>query len=321
MTSTTTRRRTTTTATPKQRAEWATARDARLAELHEQVAAGVAALADSDAWRAMLDTARRFHRYSMGNQLLIAAQRPDATQVAGFTTWKALGRSVRKGERGIAILAPCTIRTADTATTDTATDSEPQDAPTDTGTGGAAIPAPRRTRWKTVTVFDVSQTEGEPIVCPADLSIPTQGEAPAGLWDGLAAQVTARGYTVERGDCGSAAGWTDPTTRVVRISGEHADGAAVAVLAHELAHIVCGHVEDLPTYATCRGRCEVEAESVGYVVTGAHGLDTSGDSFGYVAVWAQGHPEQVRAAADTVLRAARTILDQLDTLDEQDEPA
>jgi len=108
---------------------------------------------------------------------------------------------------------------------------------------------------------------------------------------------------------------------VVRVRDDVSDAQACKTLVHELAHIVCGHVEDLPTYATCRGRCEVEAESVGYVVTGAHGLDTSGDSFGYVAVWAQGHPEEVRAAADTVLRAARTILDQLDTLDEQDEPA
>jgi hypothetical protein len=68
----------------------------------------VAALVDGDAWRAMLDVAARFPRYSTNNVLLITGQRPDATAVAGLRTWNSLGRRVRKGEHGIAILAPCT---------------------------------------------------------------------------------------------------------------------------------------------------------------------------------------------------------------------
>ena len=302
MTTTTRRaktRRATSTATPAQRADWSAARDARLTELHEQVTAGVAALADSDAWRAMLNTARRFHRYSLGNLLLIGAQRPEATQVAGFGTWKALGRQVRKGERGVSILAPCPIRTTND---------------TDTGGGDVGGEAPAaRLRWKVATVFDVAQTDGDPIATPADLVTLPQGDLPPGLWDGLAAQVAAHGYTLERGDCGTARGFTNPTTMVVRVTGEQVDAAATKTLAHELAHVVAGHVEDLPTYATCRGRCEIEAESIAYVVTGAQGLDTSAYSFGYVAVWADGHPDQVRDTAATVIRCARTILDQLAT--------
>jgi len=76
----------------------------------------------------------------------------------------------------------------------------------------------------------------------------------------------------------------------------------------ELAHIEAGHVGDLPTYATCRGRCEVEAEGVAYVVAAAHGLDTSGYSFAYVAGWAGGDLTHVREAAETVTKAARMIL-------------
>ena len=102
-TSTSTNTTTTTTGIREQRAE-------RLAELHEQIAGGVAALVGSDAWRAMLDTAAKFHSYSLGNVVLIALQAPQATRVAGFRTWKSLGRQVRKGERGIGILAPCTYR-------------------------------------------------------------------------------------------------------------------------------------------------------------------------------------------------------------------
>jgi len=76
----------------------------------------------------------------------------------------------------------------------------------------------------------------------------------------------------------------------------------------ELAHIEAGHIGDLPTYATCRGRCEVEAESIAYVVAAAHGLDASGYSFAYVAGWAGGDLSVVRQAAETVTKAARTIL-------------
>ncbi len=76
----------------------------------------------------------------------------------------------------------------------------------------------------------------------------------------------------------------------------------------ELGHLECGHVTDLPTYLTCRGRCEVEAESVAYVVAAAHGLDASGYTFAYVAGWAGGDLTHVRQAAETVTKAARTIL-------------
>ena len=76
----------------------------------------------------------------------------------------------------------------------------------------------------------------------------------------------------------------------------------------ELGHLECGHVKDVPTYLTCRGRCEVEAESVAYVVAAAYGLDASGYSFAYVAGWAGGDLTRVRQAAETVTKAARTIL-------------
>jgi len=95
---------------------------------------------------------------------------------------------------------------------------------------------------------------------------------------------------------------------VVRVRDDIDDAHAVKVLAHELGHLECGHVTDLPTYLTCRGRCEVEAESVAYVVAAAHGLDASGYTFAYVAGWAGPDLSIVRQAAETVTKAARTIL-------------
>ena len=276
----------------------ATVSDDKLTALHEQITDGVAALVSSDAWRAMLATAARFHNYSLGNLLLIAAQRPDATRVAGFRTWQSLGRQVRKGEKGIAILAPCTYRPKPDEAASTEKD-------TAEGKDGAA---PRRlSGFRAAHVFDVAQTDGEPLPEEAGPEL-LAGEAPEGLWDALAAQVTAHGYTLERGACGGANGYTDPKTHVVRVRDDVDDAQAVKTLAHELGHIECGHVVDMATYRICRDQCEVEAESVAYIIAAAHGLDASSYTFAYVAGWAGGDITKVRAAAETVTRASRTIL-------------
>jgi len=238
--------------------------------------------------------------------LLIGAQAPQATRVAGFRSWQSLGRQVRKGERGIAILAPCTYRPKTAERAEPTAPAGPEPA---TLTGGAASDAGGKQQvrgFRVVHVFALSQTEGAPLpeVGPSLLV----GQAPAGLWEDLEGQVLGHGYTVHRGDTGRANGWTDPTSRTVRVSSAVDDAQAVKTLIHELGHLECGHVTELPTYATCRGRCEVEAESVAYVVAAAHGLDASGYSFAYVAGWAGGDLTRVREAAETVTKAARTIL-------------
>lgn len=280
----------------------------KVAALHEEVAAGVAALVESDQWRAMLTMQARFHTYSFGNLLLILRQCPDATRVAGFRVWQDLGRQVRKGERGIAILAPCTYRPV-------AEDQEQGEATGGTAEKTAAVgegrPARQVRGWRRVHVFDVAQTDGDPL--PQVTPPLVEGQAPQGLWEALGAQVAAHGYRLERGDTGPADGWADPKTRTVRVAGHDVDAQAVAVLAHELGHIECGHLDEgEPTSRTCRGRFEVEAESVAYVIATAHGINSKEASFGYVAHWAKGDTTTVRAAAQTVTTAARRILAALD---------
>ncbi len=103
----------------------------------------------SEALIQFLKTAARFHRYSLQNVMLIAWQRPTATRVAGFHTWKSLGRQVRKGEKGIAILAPMVKR---------ATDTNEQSAPSHAQ--DADRPAGRILGFKVVFVFDIAQTVG-----------------------------------------------------------------------------------------------------------------------------------------------------------------
>jgi hypothetical protein len=98
----------------------------------------------------------------------------------------------------------------------------------------------------------------------------------------------------------------------VRVRPDVADAQAVKTLAHELAHIECGHTAEGYDYTGCRGRAEAEAESVAYIVTAWAGLDSGAYTVPYVAAWSAGDNDVVRAAAVTVTAAARRILDHLD---------
>jgi antirestriction protein ArdC len=225
-----------------------------LAQAHAELVEAIEALTTGNDWRRMLAVSSRFHHYSANNCFLIMLQRPEATRVAGYRTWQSLGHQVRKGERGIRILAPCKYRY-------TATDHD------GTETRHVAVRG-----FTTATVFDVSQTDGEPIpdVAPALL----EGEGVAGLWDALAHQVKAAGYTLERGECHGANGSTDHSVRTVRVRDDVSDAQATKTLAHELAHVILH--PDTAAYFACRGRFEVEAESVAFLVTQAAGLATDG---------------------------------------------
>ncbi len=239
----------------------------RVAELHDQLTASVEALLTSEDWKAMLDMAAKFHNYSARNIMLILCQRPDATRVAGFRSWLALGRHVRKGENGIAILAPCVYKRDDEVTGETVT---------------------RLGGFKVAHVFDIAQTDGDDIadVRPELLD----GSAPEGMWDALEGQVTAAGYVVYRyRPPAGANGFTDPAGHRVVVRDDVDEAQAVKTLTHELAHILLDHVTDLTGYAICRGRCEVEAESVAHVVCSALGMPTDSYSLPYVARWADGN--------------------------------
>jgi antirestriction protein ArdC len=264
-------------------------KDDRLQQLHAELTAGVESLASSEQWAAMLATAARFHKYSFGNVLLIMRQCPTATRVAGFQAWKALGRSVRKGEKALWILAPCRYKVADRETGEE--------------------------RWvvrgfKAVPVFDLAQTDGEDL---ADVrAVLVDGGAPAGLWDGLAKQVAAAGFMLTRADdLGGANGVTRFDTREVVVRADVSDAQACKTLAHELGHILLGHESELLAGDPEQGRREVEAESVAFIVAGALGMATDGYSMPYVARWAAGDAEQVKRSAERVLKVAGQMIDAL----------
>ena len=254
--------------------------------LHDRLTAQIEALVTGADWARFLAVASRFHSYSANNALLILLQRPDATRVAGYRAWQRMGRQVNKGAKGIAILAPCVYRRR----------------PVDDAEGAENPALVRVLRGFTVVhVFDEADTTGEPL---ADVS-PVLLEGEGALWDALAAQVAAAGFTLSRGDCAPANGATDFAERTVVVAEHLSPRQADKTLCHELAH-VCLH--DASRITVDRDLAEIEAESVAFIVCHALGVDTAAYTLPYVARWAGGDLDRIRRTAERVVTTAQAVL-------------
>jgi antirestriction protein ArdC len=221
-------------------------REDRVHALVEELHDSVTALTTTEGWQRFLAAAARFHRYSFWNTVAILCQRPEATRVAGYQTWQRLGRQVRRGESGIRILAPCTYRAS-------AEDTDKTDEPDRLVLRG----------WRVVSVFDIDQTEGEPLPEPPITVL--DGDGPAGVRDDLAALIRAHGYEFQLGPLpaespAGAYGLTDHTTRQVIVRDDLPGAQQAKTTAHELAHVRLHRSRD-----TDRTTVEIEAESVAYV--------------------------------------------------------
>lgn len=288
---------------------------ATLEAVHQRLTTAVADLSQGHAWQQMLATAARFHHYSPHNVLLIAVQCPQASAVAGFHTWRQLGRQVRKGERGIAILAPLLRRGTQASARDGDSNGPADGVNAESVSSEPATAARRLTGFRVVHVFDIAQTDGEDLPTgprPALLD----GQAPPGLYDGLAQQVRHLGYALIRhelaiphmgGGDGRPNGVTDFFAKTVIVDNRLPDAQAAKTLAHELGHVLLHDPTSRPASLT-RPWAEVEAESVAYVVTAAHGLDAADYTVPYVTGWAGGDLAVVKQTAERVLSTAQQIL-------------
>jgi hypothetical protein len=267
--------------TPEQRTA---EREALLATLNDKVAA----LGNSAEWVNYLRFIAAFRKYSFNNLMLIAAQCPHAIHVAGFRKWQELGRQVRKGERAIKILGYSTKKITKI---DPETGEEIED---------------RVTRYPVLSVFDVSQTDGDPV--PAEHYRLPAGDGPAGALDKLHAWLTVEEWTLrELPLAGTCEGYTDHERRIIGTDANLEPAARLVVLLHESAHAVL-HGELKPgEYQAHRGVCETEAESTAYVLANLVGLDVDASSISYVAGWAHSDPSVITEAAANVLQAVNTI--------------
>lgn len=284
-------------------------RRAEAESLHATIAEQVEELRNSEAWTRFLTFAQAFHRYSINNLLLILAQKPEATHVAGYRTWQKLGRQVRKGEGGPNAIRIFGGRDVRETVEDEQTGEEKEQ---------------RRVRFFPVSVFDISQTEpidpeaGE----PWQIAHRLDGDDPAGILAAVTDYLTGRGWTVEREPIpGDMNGYTtiDGTKRVV-IDANLSPAQAAKTALHEAAHVHMDADIEPAEYIEHRGIKETRAESVAFVVAGILGLDTSAYSIGYVAGWSDCDADTIKSTAADVLRTAHAIADAL-TEPEQAEAA
>jgi hypothetical protein len=255
-------------------------RQLRREQDRERLAAAVRELRTSEGWLRWLTARSRFHRYSAQNCMLIAMQCPEATRVAPLKTWNQLGRRVRRGERAIAINV---YKGAYTVEREDGTEDH--------------IP---RFQLR-ACLFDESQTDGEAL--PEPPSEPITGTSHERLITPLSLYAGDIGYEVRfQMVPGRAGGYCDYSQQLIVIDDELAPNAQVRTLVHEIAHALgIGYQEH------GRSRAEVLVESVTYIVCGAIGLDTSGESIPYVAGWDDDDLASLEAFAQLVDDTARKI--------------
>lgn len=314
--------------------------DAEVDALKATLDAAVQRLADSpEQWVEFLDVISQFGaRYSWGNQLLILIQATERgfspTMVRPYGCrdkatgkprsgwaggWLTLGRNVRKGETALKVWRPNLVRM-----------SEAEYA-AHLAKGGKSVRRDKNGKLPKVlkgygiaSVFDISQTEGDDVELPPAVTVTRKMRAPGGkrpelltgddetgALDEFISMIKGQGYSFEwaaKAALGGANGDTSGLFKAVRVRDDVDKAQAAKTAVHELAHILCGHVDDAFDYVAHRGQAETEAESVAYIVCGALGLDTERYSAPYVATWAEGNMDLVRASANKISKTARTIL-------------
>jgi len=250
----------------------------------------------SDALVAYLNVMARFHNYSFRNCLLIAVQRPSATRVAGFRQWPKLGRHVKKGETGIAILAPLVYkRKSDEESTGAAT--------TDEAPNGSA----KALRgFKIVHVFDVEQTEGDPLPEFEKVS----GE-PGDWLDKLEHVVRDAGIELAYEDyLGGAEGLSQGGK--VSVLSHLPPAEKFFVLVHEYGHELLHRGERRKE--TSKKVRETQAEAVGFVVSHAIGLDARTHASDYIQLYS-GDTETLQESMQFIQQTAARIVEQLHAVD------
>jgi hypothetical protein len=298
----------------------------RVAQAQARIEQAVAEIQSGADWRNYLALQARLHSYSALNAWLIHVQHhaaftegkvdtPWPSYVAGFKTWQALGRTVDEGQTGYQILAPNAHLLRRARSADGTIRPLSKGETVDRG----EVEETRRAvhGWRIEHVFAAEQTSGKELPAPP-APVLLEGAAPAGLWDSIVAQITGRGYTIglagSAGELDGANGRTTFTARTVEVRADMDEAARVKTAIHELGHVILHRPETLRAAFTgrplpSRDQLEVEAESVAFIVSDAHGLPTDGYTFPYVASWAgPDGAAAVRRAATRVAAAAKEII-------------
>lgn len=279
-------------------------------EIMGKLESGVASVTNSEEYRKLMDTIAKFPRYSINNNILIMLQRPDATLGQSFTGWKEMNRFVKKGEKGIRILAPAPYKI------EKEQDKIGQDGKPVLDQDGEPVKETVQINvnaFKPVSTFDISQTEGEPLPQIGVTELDGNVEGYSVMLDAikLVSPVPIEFENIESG----AKGYFHLAENRIAIQEGMSEVQTVKTAIHEMAHQKLHSVEaqQLKEGKQSRASKEVEAESVAYVVCKHFGIDTSDYSFSYVAGWSEGKKTpELKESLQTIRRAASEMITSLE---------
>ena len=288
----------------------------RIKEITAGIEKGIQELFESDRYRNYLTTMSRFHRYSLNNVMLIHAQKPDATLVAGFNKWKnSFGRHVKKGEKGIQILAPTPYKIKqEEQKLDPDTKLPLLDENGEPVTEEKEVTIPM---FKVVSVFDVSQTDGRPL--PQISSTLTGDVAEYEVFLEALHRTSPVPISFQAMEPGMD-GYFAPKKQKIFLREGMSQVQTICAAVHEIAHSKLHDYEHMTELADdgetilvpgekSRNTEEVEAESVSYAVCQYFGIETAENSFGYIAAWSQGKElKELRASLETINKTSSELI-------------
>ena len=282
----------------------------KVKEITDKLEEGLKELFESEKYKNYLSTMSKFHNYSFNNTLLIALQRPDASLVAGYQAWqKNFNRHVKRGEKGIRILAPAPYKIKeerdklDPVTGEIMLD---KDGTPQTEEVEIKIPA-----FRAVSVFDVSQTDGEPL---PELEAKELVSTVEGYEDFIKAISFVAPAPIGFEDIpGDSKGYFNIEENRIAVQEGMSESQTLKTMVHETAHSMLHNKEvnkeDILAPAKDRNTKEIEAESIAFTVCRHFGIDTSEYSFSYIAGWSSGRDmKELKSSLDTIRRTSSELI-------------
>ena len=270
----------------------------KIKEILERMEQSLEAIHTNEDWLQFLVFQSKFYQYSFRNTMLIYAQNPEASYVKGFKAWNKLGRYVKKGSKGLAILAPCFVKVEEK-------ESEAQEK--------SAKKTEEEKRvlsgFKVTYVFDIADTAGSEDQLPVLVrGLSGNSEQEQELYEKLK-DVIGKEHKIQEIVATAAKGWFDLTTGIIAVREDMDYLQKIKTLLHEYAHAVDFTMHP-DSEEISRNKRELIAESVAFVVSSRLGLDTSSYSVGYVQSWLQDKNE-LKQVADNIQKVSATILNKL----------
>ena len=283
-------------------------------EITDKLEQGIKELFESEKFKEYLTTMSKFYNYSFNNTLLIAMQKPDATLIAGYTSWQRnFDRHVMKGEKGIKILAPAPYKAQEEREKiDPATQKPVLDADGKPVTETVEVMRPA---FKVVSVFDVSQTDGKELPDIAVDELTGSVENYAAFFEALKQESPV---PISFEDIpGGAKGYFSHVENRIAIQEGMSEIQTVKTAIHEIAHAKLHAIKPdekvAPEERKDRHTKEVEAESVAYTVCQRYGIETSDYSFGYIAGWSSDKDtKELKGSLETIRSTAAEMIESID---------